>query len=246
MLYSLFIVYYYKEETKEKESYVMNDFFSAKTQTAISYIWMQYQPDKITQGKQLLEEAVQEGDVEAYCFLARTYLPGTLLWRSAGLCEDSNMAADLLLEGAENGSLCLILTMLQYEALAQEVEQRISEEAQKNAYETVYQFAQGGHAFCQMLIGMCYYWGGYSRIFKDNDLSDDDLEQFAAEWFEKAVLGGVTAALINLYSIYEESSLPDYDEGKIMELMEYSAEKGDPMWQDSYADRKSTRLNSSH
>ena len=49
---------------------------------AFDLIWMQFDKTKQQEGKRLLEEAVAEGDPEAYCFLARTYMGFQYVWES--------------------------------------------------------------------------------------------------------------------------------------------------------------------
>ena len=74
----------------------MGHFFSDKTEQAFDLIWMQFDKTKQQEGKRLLEEAVAEGDPEAYCFLARTYMGFQYVWEYAGF-EESDEKADALL-----------------------------------------------------------------------------------------------------------------------------------------------------
>lgn len=212
----------------------MGRFFSDKTEEGIQLIWMQFDPEKAVAGKKLLEQAADAGEADAYCFLARTYLGVD------GLEADRDKAFELLRKSMALHSACGILTMLQFKALAKEVMRNLDLAERKRAADEVLAKAEGGHPFCQLMVGMYYFWGGYwvsNELDPDEEYGNEDKAldarlTMAAPWFDKAVFGGLTAALVNLYDIYE--AYPGNEE-KLEKALGYAAQCGDPYWRIRYA-----------
>ncbi|MFT4104952.1 MAG: hypothetical protein QM657_04245 [Lacrimispora sp.] len=207
----------------------MSEYFSGNVEEGIRLVWMQFDKEKALEGRRLLLEAAKEGDKDAYCFLARTYFGVN------GLEEDRDTAFELLQKSRELGSACGLLTMLQFEKLAKKTFKIAGREACMQAAKEVREKAEGGHVFCQYIMGLCYFWGGYllTESFQDPDDALDERIPGALFWLEKALKGGLTLALVNLSDLY--SSLGE--EKKLEEAMKLAAEKGDPFWQELLADR---------
>lgn len=210
----------------------MGRFFTDKTEQAIDLLWMQPDTDKNPTGQLLLQQAADEGEADAYCFLGRSYLG------LDELEENQDKAFSLLEQGARKGSACCLLTMLQFSALAP-IAMEIANSAQLQAAASEVQAkAEGGHAFCQVMMGMYYYWGGYLKATGAKEDSDEDkaLEdklKKAEPWFEKALYSGLTSALNNLHDIYEIYE----EEDKLDKAIAFAAQQGDRHWRVRYANR---------
>lgn len=214
----------------------MGQFFSDKTEEGIRLCWMQFDSGEAQRGRQLLEQAAQEGEADAYSFLAHTYLGVN------GLEEDMDKAFALLRKSAELGSSCGILTMMQFKMLTNEVMKKIDIAKRKAAEAEVRAKADGGHALCRLIMGMYYLWGGYwisNELDAEKEYGGEDeaLEARlteAAPWFEKALYGGITAGLNNLCNIYK---VYHDNEEKLEKAMRFAAELGDPYWRVRLANR---------
>lgn len=202
----------------------MGQFFSDKVEEGIRLIWMQFDNEKIGDGLKLLEAAAQENDGDAYSFLGRYCLE-----------EDRDAAFSLFRKSAELGSACGILTMLQFRVLSKEVMRSIDADKRKWAENEVRKKAEEGHAYCQLIMGMYYFWGGYltsngldgKKEYGSEDEALNARMSQAEPWFEKALFGGLTHVLYNLMDIYE--SHPG-NEDKIEKALRFAAGYGNPTW----------------
>lgn len=201
----------------------MSEYFSSNVEEGIRLVWMQFDEEKAREGKRLLLEAAKEGDGNACCFLARTYFGVN------GLEEDMDTAFELLQKSQELGSACGLLTMLQFKRLVKKALKSAGQEVCIQAAKEVREKAEGGHAFCQYIMGLYYFWGGYllTEQFQDQDKALEERIPGALLWLEKALKNGVTLALVNLSDLYSYLG----EEKKLEEAMNFAAEKGDPIWQ---------------
>lgn len=221
----------------------MGQFFSDKTERAFDLIWMQFDKEKQQEGKRLLEEAVKEGDPEAYCFLARTYMGFQYVWQYAGFEESDEKADELLLEGISRGSRLCILIAMRCGLMNEEIKARMPYTL-KEARDQVLEWAEAGHPFCQYVIGNTYYFQDYIAI-DDVDVlntfsSQEDLDtksaQMALPWLAKAVGAGYTHCANNLYNLFSGSEgLPKNRDAQV-QIIKFCVEKGNPKWEQDYGE----------
>lgn len=226
-----------------KEENEMGQFFSDKTEQAFDLIWMQFDKTKQQEGKRLLEEAVAEGDPEAYCFLARTYMGFQYVWEYAGFEESDEKADALLLEGISRGSMLCILIAKRCGLMNEEIEARMPYTL-KEARDQVLEWAQAGHPFAQYVIGNTYYFQDYIDIDEIDVLntfsSQEDLDtksaQLALPWLAKAVGAGYTHCANNLYNLFSGSEgLPKNRDAQV-QIIKFCVEKGNPKWEQDYGE----------
>ena len=82
----------------------MGKFYSDTLEDAIKLIYFQSNPARYPEGVKLLEKAVEEGEPDAYYFLARC-----CAWEDGDVPEDELRARQLSREGIAKGSdLCVL------------------------------------------------------------------------------------------------------------------------------------------
>lgn len=217
----------------------MGNFFSSQTEEAIRLIWMQFDKQKIQEGQKLLIQATEEGDADACCFLARTYMGAEYVWEDAGLEEDINKAKALVVKSIHKGSACGVITAIRFDLLQPEVIQAMPFPSLKAAFDVVLQKAEAGHPYCQYIIGNCCYWQdcfsvreiALMEVTETEEELDTAMLKKAVYWYEKALYGGMSYALTQLEGIYlGHTSLPENEE-QYKKALQFAAELGAPMWQ---------------
>ena len=118
----------------------------------------------------------------------------------------------------------------------------------QEAFDVVLGQAQDGDAFCQYVIGNCYFWWDFLRI--QNKGSEDFPNQAAfkaylkeniskcEDWFWKALRGGMYFAANNLNQYYTkgDEDIIKPDPSKARDLFRIGAEYGHPLHQAIYAE----------
>lgn len=223
----------------------MGKFFSDKAEQGIELVWMQFDKEKVIEGQHLLQEAAEEGDVEAYCLLALTYREGSKVWEEAGLVPDEDIFLAFLQESVRKGSSCGILTILQFNELSDEMLKDTSKNALKAAYDNVLVKAEKGQALCYYIIGMCFYRGGYCKIngldpvelFGSQETASIAMAEMAVNCLDKALKGKVLAAMRVLANLLHGEGAICRNESRFWSVAETAAELGDSAWQGKLGDK---------
>lgn len=189
----------------------MGKFFSDKVEEGIRKVWMTYDKKEMRQGFALLQEAADEGDADGYCFLARCYMGKLYVWQWGELPVDDGIAARYIRESVLRGSAAGILCAMRCNALSPSVRQKMPLSL-KQAFDSVLEKAEGGHPFCQYMIGNAYYWGDMVDIegetIYERFPTENDYERYAypiaAGWYQKAFEGGYSFGFGNFRTIYEQ------------------------------------------
>lgn len=220
----------------------MGKFFSDKVEEGIRKVWMSFIPEEMYKGMQLLEEAAGEGDADAICFLARCYMGEDYVWHGGGLPVDEDKAAGLVKESALRGSAAGVLCAMRSGELTPAV-RRGMPLTTTQARGIILEKAEAGDAFCQYMIGNAYYWGDViemDHLDLEKDYPTEDAYNayaypIAIRWYERAIGGGLTFAIRNLRSIYqdEEGGIPRNDEA-VLFYTKLCAEQGDPEMMNNY------------
>lgn len=225
----------------------MGQFFSDSVEQALKYIYYDLRSGRGQEGFRLLEQAVEEGDADACCLLARCLYGPEYTWPGHGFPVDEERGDALMRQSVLGGSAIGTLISLRCGVMDDKLEQAMPLESLQAAFDLVLEKAERGEPFCQMAIGNVYYWGDVFEIQKkDSDSfdSDDALLSYAREnlckcedWLWRAFRNGITTGGGNLASFYREgkrgilSPRPEKEE----EVYRYGAEKGYPDYQFYYA-----------
>lgn len=221
---------------------MLGRYFSDKTERGIDFVWMQHDREKMLEGRQLLTEAAEEGDADALCFLARTYMGAQYVWQYSGLDEDDDRAEKLLRESIQRGSACGVLIAMRCGVLTLYERRSMPFASLKEAWDIVYKKAEAGHPFCQYIIGNAYFWWdifeieGTKPVQKYQTMENAELAmaQLAELWFERAAAGGLESAVNNWYALYDGTNGYPENKAQQLEIARRGAEAGFPVWMYNY------------
>lgn len=225
----------------------MGKVFSEKVEQALQYIYYNERAQKGTEGRALLLEAVNEGDADAMCILARCCCGSSYVWSGHGFPEQEKEATMLLHQSVENGSALGVLVALRSGELTPSLMKKMPFKNLQEAFDRVEQMALQGDAFCQYTVANSYFWWDFLQIQnkgRNSFGSDSEFKAYLREnilkcedWFWKAYRGGIFFAGNNLNHLYQEGDediVPPQPE-KAADLWRIGAEYGYPAKQYSYA-----------
>lgn len=216
-------------------------YFSDKTEEAIQLLYGQYDQAEFRRARQLLTQAADEGDADALHFLSRSISQG-FIWAYTGIPQDLETAVNLMQKSVLQGSACGVLGALRLRgAFTPVLREQMPFSSLREAFDIVLKKAEGGHSFCQYMIGNAYFWGDMQEIEGLDDMEaarrDAEWNAEAMQWFEKAILGGCHWAAINLLNYYEKGAngVPQ-DMEKYNYWLKYCADAGSPEEQNRLGD----------
>ena len=214
---------------------------SEKVTVAIDKIWKSYNKEQMWEGYELLRQAAQEGDADAYCYLGRCHLGEEFVWCGAEFPVDVELASRFIKKSVCRGSSDGVLCALRTGVFSPDVEKTMPFASLKEAFEEVVQRAQAGDAFSQYMVGNVMFYGDYLLIYGEEESrkygSLEEYEAFAypiAEgYYEDSFDNGLAVAFGNYRTIYE-SDWGNADEGTFEEYLKQLADSGDPLTCNDY------------
>ena len=225
----------------------MGKYFSDVVDQAIEDIYYCYDNTRAEAAKNALTQAAEAGDGDACYFLSRCFSGECYHWRYHPFAEDDRAAYEFLHRGVSLGSAAAVLGALRRGMLTPEMRERMPFASFREAWEQIYEKAEDGCAFCQMMISNTYY---YMDILELDGVRRDDFDSQDAwknwrreqrlksiPWAWRAFEGGMGIAGRNLYSVYRdgEEDLMGPDPQKWEELMHRGLELGYPDWMYQWA-----------
>ncbi|WP_293664343.1 hypothetical protein [uncultured Parabacteroides sp.] len=220
----------------------MDKYFSDKVEEGIRLVWCTFQPEEMQKGLQLLEEAANEGDADAMCFLARAYMGKEYVWGDGGLPFDRALAYSWVNKSVMKGSAAGVLSALRLRQLTSSICKEMPCSL-KAARDIILERAEAGHAFCQYMIGDVYYWGdlivinhiNVKKKYPTNRDYDAFADPIAVGWYERALKNGLTLPARNLQVIFEDGVSPlGKNDEKLFYYTKLAAELGDPEMMNNY------------
>ncbi len=225
----------------------MGKCFSDPVEQALQYIYYNVRTGQGKEGFELLEKASAAGDGDASCVLARCLCGYQYVWSGHKFPEDDARATKLLHLSVEQGSALGVLVALRSGELTPSVQKKMPFANLQEAFDVVHQKAEMGDAFCQYIIGNCYFWWDFLRIQdkgRESFASDAQFKAYLKEniskcedWFWRALRGGIYHAGNNLNRYYEQGDediiLPQPEKAK--DIWHIGAEYGYPIHQYIYA-----------
>lgn len=225
--------------------------FSYPVESALREIYESFSAARAEDGRQLLIQAYQEGDMDAAYFLSRCYCGGgSYHWEWLEFPDDLKKAQNLVRESIRGGSAVGVLGGLRLVGIEIEEVRRLYPGGDlQQAWDEVYEMAQAGQSFCQYMIGNTYFWSDTLLInpslLPKRSLSRSEVDFYCAQeakkafpWFEKSMRAGLYCPVINLLSLLRSGKHGlAVQEEKAREVIEYAAlRKHFPMYEKQYAD----------
>ncbi|MDE7266234.1 MAG: hypothetical protein K2N89_02055 [Lachnospiraceae bacterium] len=210
-----------------------------------------YYHERTGRGKEafaLLEKASAAGDGDASCILARCLCGRQYVWIGHRFPEDDDKAIALYRKSVEQGSALGVLIAMRCGELTPALEKKMPFANLQEAFDVVLEQAQDGEAFCQYVIGNCYFWWDFLRIQNKGSEDFPNPQAFKAylkeniskceDWFWKAFRGGMYFAANNLNQYYTkgDEDIIKPEPAKAKDLWKMGAEYGHPYQQAVYAD----------
>lgn len=224
----------------------MGQFFSDSVERALKYIYYDLRSQRGAEGFRLLEKAVDAGDADACCLLARCLYGPEYTWPGHRFPTDEKAGDELMrrsvLEGSAIGTLLSLRCGVMNRQLAQAMPLSFQE-----AFDIVLDKAEHGEPLCQMIIGNAYYWGDFPEIqgkAREDFDSDDAVQSYLREnyakcedWLWRSLRSGISTGGVNLANFYREgkAGLISPRPEKAIEVYRYGAEKGYPSYFFYYA-----------
>ena len=217
----------------------MGRFFSDKVEQALQCIYYDLRARRGQEGFQLLQQAVQEGDADACCLLARCVYGPVYTGRGHAFPVDEQAGDELMRRSVLMGSAIGTLLSLRCGVMNRQLARAMPLSFQE-AFNTVLDKAEQGEPLCQMIIGNSYYWGDFPEIqgkAREDFVSDTAVKDYLREnyakcedWLWKSLRSGISGGGVNLANYYRNGKaglIPPRPE-RVMEVYRYGAEKGYP------------------
>lgn len=225
----------------------MGEFFSDEVEKALELIYYKLREQRGKEGFELLEKAYRNGDADAAYLLSRCYSGSQYVWKYHGFPVDDDKVEQLIHESIRGGSAMGVLGSMRCGLFDKQAEQEMKFANLKEAFNVIYEKAQGGEPFCQYMVGNVYFWGDvldieaeeFDKISGNKKAAQkfiQDANYKSIDWFEKAFAAGVYFAGNNLYEIYQNGNdgiLP-LNPQKAAMIPRRGAEYGYPTWQAGY------------
>lgn len=217
----------------------MGQFFSDPVERALKCIYYDLHAGRGQEGFRLLEQAVQDGDADACCLLARCLYGPEYTWPGHNFPVDGQAGDELMRQSVLRGSAIGALLSLRSGVMDRQLAQAMPLSLQE-AFDIVLDKAEHGEPLCQMLIGNVYFWGDFVEVqgkTREDFDSDDAVQSFLREnyakcedWLWRAYRNGVSLANLNLSNYYQNGKpgLISPRPEKELEVDRYGAEKGYP------------------
>ena len=224
----------------------MGQFFSDPVEQALQYIYYDLRAGQGQEGFRLLQQAVQNGDADACCLLARCLYGPEYTWPGHNFPIDGEAGDYLMRQSVLGGSAIGALLSLRSGVMDRQLAEAMPMTLQE-AFDIVLDKAEHGEPLCQMIIGNAYYWGDFPEIqgkTREDFLSGDAIESYLREnyakcedWLWKSMRSGMSSGGVNLANFYREGKqgLISPQPEKAIEVYRYGAEKGYPSYFFYYA-----------
>ena len=182
----------------------MGQFFSDPVEQALQYIYYDLRAGQGQEGFRLLQQAVQDGDADACCLLARCLYGPEYTWPGHNFPIDGEAGDYLMRQSVLGGSAIGALLSLRSGVMDRQLAEAMPMTLQE-AFDIVLDKAEHGEPLCQMIIGNAYYWGDFPEIqgkTREDFRSGDAIESYLREnyakcedWLWKSMRSGCPAAV---------------------------------------------------
>jgi TPR repeat protein len=169
--------------------------FDERVECAINNIWIKSEVSLVEESLQMLRDAANMGDGDAYYFLGRCYVGEQFVSPKLGLPIDVKFAHE-----------CFDMSVLFESSVGMFGTMHIDDfepklcRSKREIWNDVAKMAYSGNIFCKYLLGNAYYYG-YVADFKGGEVSQYDWNAGALVLYEECVEAGLGIALHNLLNL---------------------------------------------
>ncbi|MCM1185999.1 MAG: hypothetical protein NC251_05620 [Lachnoclostridium sp.] len=211
----------------------------SKVQKAVQILWIDMAFDRGQEAVSLLEQAVEEGNPDAYYLLARCYMGPSFVDPGFGFPDDDDSKVEEYLNlSIEKGSALGMFAARRVAGYEPRCGSFIQEpyHSSREIWDEVCRMADAGDLFTKYLVANAYYYGDVIKLAEINvdSMPKSSLEKQIKEWMETAIrmydellAKGMTMGVGNYIDIITSG---DYgipkNENKAKELRKIAADKG--------------------
>lgn len=214
--------------------------YSTDTRRGAVLAFLQFDRERMQEGKKLLETSAKQGDPEALALLSCCYFEESQPFGRLGFFSDPSQAHQLLHEGVLAGSACGLLLALRTGKLTPSLFRDMPFERLKEPWERVQGWARKGDPICQYLVGACCYYGDVFELegrkpAENPQAWEEELAARALPWLEEALAGGMTDAGELLMRLYSGGHGIPADTNRQRQIVRQCAQLSNPRWEEQYA-----------
>jgi hypothetical protein len=173
----------------------MNAKFDERVETAINNIWFKMDISALDKSLQMLRDAANMGDGDAYYFLGRCYLGSAFVDPSLNLPLDIKFAHECFDMSILFESSVGMFGTMHIDGYTPHIsipKRKIWNDVARRAY--------SGNVFCKFLLANAYYYG-YIAEFKGGEVSQYEWNAGALNLYEECVDAGLGIAIPNLVDL---------------------------------------------
>ncbi len=214
----------------------------SRIQEAVRILWCSRDFSKGARAKELLEQAAEEGNADAYFFLARCYAGTCFVDVGFGLPESDEKVEEYLNYSLEHGSVIAMFGARRFGGFQPKSGTFVHEpcHSDQEVWQEVCELADAGDLFAKYLVANAYYYGDVVK-FLGIDFSHSDQQQITRQfrqWAEMAIpiydyllANNMIMGLGNYIDIITSGDygIPKNEE-KARQLRYLGAEKGSPFY----------------
>ena len=214
----------------------MSQQLDKRVEYAIDQLWVNPWNGDGKKAKDMLEEAANEGNGDAYFFLGRCYLGECYVNPRFGFEENIDLGMEYFNKSIELGSAIGMFGAQRLGGFEPRGGSYVHSPytSLKEIWDEVNNLAENGQVFCQYMIGNAYYYGDCLEMlgYDDDQVALPLIQSFqkkAIEMFEKCVDKGFAMAAVNLIDILTsgEYGMP-IDQKRADEVKKRGAELHNP------------------
>lgn len=210
----------------------MNQCFDERVEYAVEQLWVKRNKAEGVRAKQMLEQAAEAGNADAYYFLGRCYLGESFIDPVFGFEEDEYKGNEYFRKSIELGSAVGMFGSMRLAGFIPPGGTFVHPpyHSSREIWDAVEALASGGQAFCQLLIGNAYYFGDVIEFLQVSQVTDEVICRYmykAMEYYDMAIANGNFFVLRNYLNILTSGKygMPKNHQ-KEMELIDFGAEHG--------------------
>ena len=214
----------------------------SKINKAVLILWVNKDFSKGTMAYQLLEDAKEEGNPDAYYFMARCHAGKSYVKPDFGFEDNDKKVHDLLDLAIENGSALAMFSARRFGGYKPKNGSYIHAPytSEREVWDTVCAQAEQGNIFTKYLVANAYYYGDVVEILGiDLEAAGSavalttikDYVLTAAKMYEELMAEGFTLCINNYINIFKSGDygIPKNPQ-KVMEAERIAADNGEPYY----------------
>lgn len=177
----------------------MGKFYSDTLEEALKLLYFQADESRFPEGVALLEQAVANGEADAFYFLARCYG-----WGDGNVRENTRKAKSLSKQGIILGSDLCVLGAERMDILKGDLKDAMTKDL-KASFDSVLKVAEYGEPMAQYAIGLFYFWGdmlmNFQKPSREEFIACEKANaKEALKWFRRSAKTGCLPSFRNAFN----------------------------------------------